>query len=192
MKDLRRYLLIGLFIALGLEFLFCFVARFRPAAFLTVLIFYPVYFSFTFLISRALDRRLRSSTLSMLVHYILFGGIGLWIEWTFLGNAPSSNPNASQVAMLSFWVAYALVPRMLLDPRAQSLERPFLRLYATYLFLGALTVLAPPPARMVLVVVMSGVVFLAMHAFYVLHWRLSRAREDVARGQPARHASRTP
>lgn len=76
-------------------------------AYFKTFIWYPVFMVVAYLVHKLL----RSGRVTNLVYYLLFGIIGLAIEWLLLGNSPSGNPAAIQWGMFAFWTVVICAPR---------------------------------------------------------------------------------
>ncbi len=99
-----------------------------------------MYLSIVWLSSRLLNRCfVRAGDLA---HFLVYGSVGLLMEWTLMGLAPWSDPKANplamfvfQLGMFAFWATVATAPRVFLDSRGRVTRRRILKFYLPYLAL---------------------------------------------------------
>lgn len=128
MKRFVTFLAIGSFFATVEEFLTVYVLRHDVGSYLfTLIILFPVYLSVVYALSRIIDRYIQGERARELANFLIFGSIGLLLEWFLMGLAPWSNPDANpilmlifQLGMFSFWTTVATAPRVFLDLRRPS------------------------------------------------------------------------
>jgi hypothetical protein len=141
MKRYLAFVAIGSAFATVEEFLTVVVLRHDlPSYLFTLIILFPVYLTIVFFSSDFLDRLTRPRR--ELGHLITFGCLGLALEWTLMGLAPWSNPDANplamfgfQLGMFAFWATVATAPRQFLDPRSRAARRRIVRLFTPYMLL---------------------------------------------------------
>ena len=123
MKTSVTFVVIGSIFATVEEFLTVVVLRHDvPSYLFTLLILFPTYLSFVYFSSRIIDRFIRREPAQGLAHLLIYGFLGLLLEWFLMGLSPWSNPAANPVLMLAFqtgmfafWATVATVPRVFLD-----------------------------------------------------------------------------
>ncbi|MDR3643047.1 MAG: hypothetical protein P4L74_05485 [Candidatus Doudnabacteria bacterium] len=47
--------------------------------------------------------------------YIIFGFLGLMVEWFLINNSPWAHPDASQIGMFTFWTSLFMAPTIILS-----------------------------------------------------------------------------
>ncbi len=89
------------------------------------------------------DRRIALGVLT-----VIFGTIGLMVEWFLIGNSPWGNPDAHQPAMFAFWACMIVVPVVLIEPDARlaRLKRVVLIVGAAYTIMAVLGQILLPSA----------------------------------------------
>jgi hypothetical protein len=126
MKRFVGFLAIGSAFSTVEEFLTVVVLRHDvPSYVFTLVILFPLYLGFVFVFGRfVLERLVRDREAQDVVHFLTFAAVGLVLEWTLMGLAPWSNPDANpfamfvfQLGMFAFWGTVATAPRIFLDPR---------------------------------------------------------------------------
>lgn len=124
MKAFLAFVAIGSVFATVEEFLTIVVLRHDiPSYVFTLIILFPVYLSLVYATSRLLDRGFGRGSSRLLAHFLVYGWVGLMMEWFLMGLAPWSNPEAPpllmlgfQLGMFAFWATVATAPRVFLDP----------------------------------------------------------------------------
>jgi hypothetical protein len=134
--QLVGYIVLGLFLAAPGEVLNQLLARQNPLAFVHTLLSYSVLLLAGFFVGKGLDRILKSRAISLLTFYLLFGALGLAVEWFLLGNAPVLDPLqlVVQPGMFTYWGTMLLGPRLLMErgPRYSRLKRSFVRYFVAF------------------------------------------------------------
>lgn len=183
-----KFVLVGSAFASVEEFLTVLVLRRDVGAYLfTLFILFPAFLTFTWLTSGLLRRIIRSGLRHELVHYFLYGLIGLSIEWFAIGLAPWSDPNADplvmllfQMGMFSFWATVGFAPLLFLsgaEPARQT-RRSLLRFYVPYFAVTyAAAFLAPPNLKFIVVIGLIAMGYLALNVFYIQYF--ARRRRDA-------------
>jgi hypothetical protein len=139
-KRFLAFVAIGSAFATVEEFLTIVVLRGDFASYVfTLLILFPVYLSLVYSSSRLIDRFVRREPGRDLAHFLIYGSVGLQMEWFLMGLAPWSNPGSNpllmfgfQLGMFAFWATVATAPRVFLDPQARHVRRRVLRFYVPY------------------------------------------------------------
>jgi hypothetical protein len=144
MRRLLAFIAVGSFFATVEEFLTVVVLHHEVARYLfTLVVVFPIFLTFVWASSRLLDRLARRPPAQELLHFFLYGLVGLLIEWFLIGLTPWSNPNAHPVVMLlfqlgmfSFWATVAFAPRLFLTPGdvSRRARRAILAFYLPYFF----------------------------------------------------------
>ena len=121
------------------------LSRRNPRAFLNTLESYAVLLFLGFFIGNLISRVAGCKSRAAILNYVLFGSLGLSVEWFLLGNAPVFDwlQLIVQPGMFTFWATMLLAPRLLMDSAAFTpLKRAFLRYFvafsALYLLVAAL------------------------------------------------------
>ena len=128
MKTFVTFVAIGSVFATVEEFLTIVVLRRDvPSYLFTLLVLFPTYLSFVYFSSRIIDRLIPREPARDLAHLLIYGFLGLFLEWSLMGLSPWSNPAANpllmlafQVGMFAFWATVATAPRVFLDRRGPS------------------------------------------------------------------------
>jgi hypothetical protein len=129
------FILLGLLFSAPGEVLNQILARHDVRAFRTTLFSYSILLFLGFLAARLLDWIISRRWAAVLVHYLLFGTLGLAVEWVLLGNAPVLDPFqiVTQPGMFTYWGTMMLAPRMILEPvGTPGLRRNFVRFFAAF------------------------------------------------------------
>ena len=174
-----RFVAIGSFFALTSEFLYKFLARFNPGAFMIALVFWPLFVASAFFASKLLEAVLKKRLWVEVSTYLASGLLGLMIEWNVLGNSPSGNPNASQLTMFSIWASAVVAPRLLLCELEglERLKRQMRTWFGLYLAVSLVGVFFPHPLRALWVFVLSMLGYIGLHLFY-LRFFVALAKHD--------------
>ena len=132
---LVRFILLGLLLSAPGEVLNQILARHDVKAFWTTLFSYSILLFLGFFAARLLDWFIPRKWAAVLMHYLLFGTLGLAVEWVLLGNAPVLEPFqiVTQPGMFTYWGTMMLGPRMILEPAgAPGLRRNFVLFFAAF------------------------------------------------------------
>ena len=176
MKKFLTFVAIGSLVALVVEFQFNLLATHNPGNFIFTLFFYPLYLSVVYQVSSWLDSN-RAGFMSDLLYYLFFGLLGLAFEWFVIGNSPWGNPEASNIGMWAFWVAVALVPRIMTRQAAEfkAVKKGLVYYLGTYSVASTIMALMLPEGfRLFWIVVIHMVAYIGFHLFYWQYFRLRR------------------
>lgn len=169
------FVALGLFVAAPGEVLNQILARHNLRAFGTTMVSYTMLLVFGFFMARAIGRLFRPSR-ARLIHYLLFGSLGLMVEWFLLGNAPVLDilQLIAQPGMFSYWGTMLLAPLLLMEPGLTDLKKSFLRFFTlmslTYLLLA--TVLPKERGGIFLAFVVFAAGTTALNFFYFRYFRI--------------------
>lgn len=193
MRSYLAFIAIGSFFATVEEFLTVVILKHDPASYLfTLLILFPGFLTLVYLSRRLTDRLFKKAPLQELAHFLVFGFVGLMIEWFLIGLAPWSNRDSNpllmlvfQLGMFSFWATVAFLPRLFAasDDLAAATKRSILRFYVPYfaaVYLGAFTV--PVAARFLVIItlIVVGYIILALKCALYFRRSLSIRRSPTA------------
>jgi hypothetical protein len=104
-KTFVTFVAIGSVFATVGEFLTIVVLRRDvPSYLFTLLVLFPTYLSFVYFSSRIIDRLIPREPARDLAHLLIYGFLGLFLEWSLMGLSPWSNPAANPLLMLAFQV----------------------------------------------------------------------------------------
>jgi len=186
MKRFLVFLAIGSFFATVEEFLTVVVLRHDvPSYVFTLIILFPVFLSVVWLSSRLLDRYfVRAGDLA---HFLVYGSVGLLMEWTLMGLAPLSDPKANplamfvfQLGMFAFWATVATAPRVFLDPRGRVTRRRILKFYVPYFTLTyVLAFSVPARAKFATIISLILLGYLIVGTMLFLHALRTRRAADM-------------
>ena len=76
---------------------------------------------------------------------LVYGTLGLCVEWFLIGNSPWGNPDAAQWAMFAYWACMGLVPAVFLEEKGRWLKLGVAVLVAAYVVLVGLGQMLPGP-----------------------------------------------
>jgi hypothetical protein len=84
-----------------------------------------------------------------LIYYLLFGSLGLMVEWFLLGNAPVLEPFQiiTQPGMFTYWGTLLLAPCLIMEPDFSSLKWSFARFFAGFSLLYLVVALVVPRSK---------------------------------------------
>lgn len=185
MRNWLKFVLVGSLFATVEEILTVLVLRGDAGAYLfTLFILFPVFLTFVWVSSGLLRRLIGRGRLHELIHYFLYGLIGLAIEWFVIGLAPWSDPTANpilmvlfQLGMFSFWATVAFAPLLfvsLAEP-ARRARRSLLRFFVPYFAVTyVLALLAPPNLKFVVIIGLIVTGYLSLNIFYMRYFGLAR------------------
>lgn len=132
-----RFLLIGLLTAAIGEWQFSVFLRSNLNNWMGSLAFNALYLTGVYILTRLLLDALRKHSIFILIYGVVFGLIGLMVEWFLIGNSPWGNPQASQLGMFAYWASMVVVP--LVFVLEMHLVMSFILRYAfRYIFLALL------------------------------------------------------
>ena len=111
MKNLLIFVALGLLFAAPGEVLNQILARQNVRAFGNTMISYSVLLFIGFFAGKGIGA-LCGKSRSRLIYYLLFGSLGLMVEWRLLGNAPVLDPLQiiTQPGMFTYWGTMLLAP----------------------------------------------------------------------------------
>ena len=183
LRTFLRFLLIGSFFSTVEEFLTVLVLRQDLGSYLfTLFLLFPGFLSFVWFTSRLLRRIVPFRPRYELLHFFIYGVLGLLIEWFVIGLAPWSDPQANpilmlifQLGMFSFWATVAFAPLLFTndDPTSRQTRRGLLRFYVPYVLVTyAAAFLAPADLKFAVIIglIVLGYAFLnVFYARYFVH-----------------------
>jgi len=135
MKRLPWFIVVGVLFSVPGEILNQILARHNVAAFRSTMLSYVVLLFIAFFTAKAIQRIVRRRDYAVICYYLLFGTLGLMVEWFLLGNAPVADPFqvVTQPGMFTFWGTLVLAPMLLQEPAAfVDLQRSFLRFFVSF------------------------------------------------------------
>lgn len=183
MKRMATFVVLGLLFAAPGEVLNQILARHNVRAFGSTMISYTVLLVIGFFVEKGITALFRKSkSTARLIYYLLFGSLGLMVEWRLLGNAPVMDPFQiiTQPGMFTYWGTMLLAPCLLMETGMGALKRSFATYFAAFSFLYLLVAAVVPKAK-------GGIFFgfvlfaagtTGLNYFYVKYFR-SVAREHV-------------
>lgn len=136
MKLLIKYVSIGLLYSMASEVVNQIYIHQNPRGLVGTGISYLIFLPVMFFLWRGL--RKVNPLFSVILLYIVSGAFGLWVEWTYLGNAGQNF--IVQIAMATFWISFVLVPIIWLDPNTPP---KLLRRLKIYTFVWIVLMLIP-------------------------------------------------
>jgi hypothetical protein len=144
MKKLVTFVLLGLAFAAPGEVLNQVLARRNVRAFASTMISYAVLLLIGFFVGKGINA-VFSRSRARLIYYLLFGFLGLMVEWFLLGNAPVAEPLqvVTQPGMFTYWGTMLLAPELMTEPDFPALKWSFASyfvLFSTFYLLVALVV----------------------------------------------------
>jgi hypothetical protein len=176
MKKLVLFILLGLLFAAPGEILNQVLARNDPRAFGATMISYSVLLLIGFFVSKGISAMFpNSAAKSRLVYYLLFGFLGLMVEWFLLGNTPVLDPLQviTQPGMFTFWGTMLVGPCLMLEPDLADLKRSFAKFFTASSLLYLMVAVIVPRAK-------GGIFFgfilfaagsVALNYFYIKYFR---------------------
>ncbi len=153
-----------------------------PGGFRGAMVVYCVLLAIGYGIQKLIDRLIRDERVRNVVCIILFGILGLALEWFVIGNSPWQNPDAIQWGMFVYWAGLFMVPRILTDGRevVRSLRRTIQITYVIYSAVHlALALILPVAVLPFWIPILWTVVYTAFGGFYVKYIRLLASREQI-------------
>ena len=102
------------------------LARQNVQAFRSTMISYAVLLLIGFFVGKGISAIFKRSR-ARLIYYLLFGSLGLMIEWFLLGNAPVLEPLQviTQPGMFTYWGTMLLAPWLMMEPDLSVLKWTF-------------------------------------------------------------------
>ncbi len=147
MGKLLLFVVLGLMLAAPGEILNQILARNDPSAFGTTLVSYSILLLAGWFVGKVVFRLITSRARAAVIYYLLFGSLGLAVEWCLLGNAPVADPLQviTQPGMFSYWGTMLLGPRLIMDPIAPSgLRRSYVSFFLIYSLIYLLVAVTIP------------------------------------------------
>ncbi len=191
MRKILAFIALGSVFATVEEFLTIVVLKRDLATYLfTLLILFPVFLLFVYFSSRLINRFTGKEPLRELIHFFLYGLIGLMIEWFIIGLSPWSDPSANpivmfvfQLGMFSFWATVAFIPRLFLNPQElnQRIRKSILKFYIPYFIIVYIIGLAVPESlRFITIIFLIVFGYLFLNLFYLKYFLRAFSRESPA------------
>lgn len=145
MKQLSIFVFLGLLFAAPGEILNQILARHDVRAFGNTMISYVVLLVIGQFVSKGIGAVCPKSK-AKLIYYLLFGSLGLMVEWFLLGNAPVLEPFQviTQPGMFTYWGTLLLAPCLIMEPGFGRLKRSFARFFAMFSLLYLVVALVVP------------------------------------------------
>ena len=175
------FVCLGFLFAIPGEILNQLLSRQDPRGFRNTMISYFVLLVIGYFAGMALRAVVKRRALAALLFYLLFGCLGLSVEWFLLGNAPVADllQLVTQPGMFSFWGTMLLGPCLLMEGSDFArLKRAFLTFYLCFCALYLGVALAVPRARGG--IFFGFIIFVAgsasLNYFYVKYFRLLATR----------------
>ncbi len=133
MKRLLIFILLGLGFAAPAELLNQILARQNPQAFRSTMTSYAVLLFIGFFVGKGISA-LQPKSRARLIYYLLFGTLGLMVEWLLLGNAPALEPFQviTQPGMFTYWGTMLLGPWLMMDPDFAPWKRRFVSFFVSF------------------------------------------------------------
>lgn len=171
---LLLFVLLGLGFAVPGEVLNQILSRHNVPAFRSTMISYTVLLLIGFVVDKGIIAVLKKSR-ARLVYYLLFGFLGLMVEWFLLGNAPVLEPFQiiTQPGMFTFWGTMMLGPRLLMEPDLGALKKSFARFFVLFSLFYLVVALVIPQDKggiyFAFIIFATGTT--ALNWFYVKYFR---------------------
>jgi len=136
-----------------------------------------------FFVGKGLYALIRSRSRAALLNYLLFGTLGLMVEWFLLGNAPVLDvfQLVTQPGMFSFWGTMLLAPWLLMEPPSfAGLKIAFLKYFIGFSLVYLLVASFLPRAKggIFLGFVIFAMGSVGLNYFYWKYFRLLRGGEN--------------
>jgi membrane protein DedA with SNARE-associated domain len=134
MKKFAAYLFVGLLFFAVMEYMFSVIIRGDHSNFLGSISFNAIYLTFVYFSSKAIDSIFEQWKIEDIIVYLVYGLIGLTIEWFLIGNSPWNNPDANQFTMFSYWAGAVIMARVFTsnDNGLWKLKRAILLFFIPY------------------------------------------------------------
>ena len=145
MKKLLIFVLLGLLFAAPGEVLNQILARHNVRAFRSTMISYTVLLLIGYFVGKGISSVCKKSR-SRLIYYLLFGSLGLLVEWFLLGNAPVLDPFQiiTQPGMFTSWGTMLLAPCLMMEHDFSELKKSFARFFVSFSLLYLIVGMAIP------------------------------------------------
>jgi hypothetical protein len=190
-KKYFAFIAVGSFFADVEEFLTVLVLRRDIGSFIfTIAILFPVFLTMVFFSSKLLDRLFARDWQREMAHLLVYGWVGLLMEWFLMGHPPWNIPEARpiwilamlgfQTGMASFWSAVSFAPRMFVAerPLSRNVGRQILRFYVPYFVVVYVVGLAAPTEMKFGIIIPTVIVaYMALNAFFAYYFRQAIAQE---------------
>jgi phosphoglycerol transferase MdoB-like AlkP superfamily enzyme len=133
MNKVLIFVLLGLLFAAPGEVLNQILAQHNVQAFRSTMISYTVLLLIGYFVDKGISSVCKKSR-SRLIYYLLFGFLGLLVEWFLLGNAPVLEPFQiiTQPGMFTYWGTMLLAPCLMMEPDFAELKKSFARFFASF------------------------------------------------------------
>jgi hypothetical protein len=182
MKKLLIFISLGLLFAAPGEILNQILARENVRAFGSTMISYALLLLIGFFIGKGISSLCKKSK-SRLIYYLLFGFLGLMVEWFLLGNAPVLEPLQiiTQLGMFTYWGTMLLAPCLIMEPDLAALKKSFTTFFALFSLLYLLVALVVPKAKggIFFGFILFGTGTTALNYFYVKYFkRLAKHKQN--------------
>ena len=174
MRRLLIFVVLGLLFAAPGEVLNQILSRHNLPAFRSTMVSYSVLLLIGFFVEKGISAVFRKSR-ARLAYYLLFGLLGLMVEWFLLGNAPVLEPFqiVTQPGMFTYWGTMLLAPCLMMEPDFAELKKSFARFFASFSLLYLLVALAVPRDKggifFAFIIFAGGTT--ALNYFYVKYFR---------------------
>ena len=174
MKKLLIFVLLGLLFAAPGEVLNQILARHNVRAFRSTMISYTVLLLIGYFVGKGISSVCKKSR-SRLIYYLLFGSLGLLVEWFLLGNAPVLDPFQiiTQPGMFTYWGTMLLAPCLMMEPDMAELKKSFARFFASFSLLYLIVGLVVPKDKggIFFAFVLFAAGMTALNYFYVKYFK---------------------
>lgn len=183
MKQFLCFVGIGLVSTIPGEVLNQVLSHRNPRAFGVTMISYTALMVVGYFVGEAGSRGNRRPATAARNQYLLFGSLGLAVEWLLLGNAPVLEllQPIVQPGMFTFWGTMMLAPRLLREPSAfAALKRATLRYFVAFSGLYLLVALVVPREKggIYLGFIIFAAGYTGLNVYYWRYFRQLRANED--------------
>ena len=148
MKRFLIFVVLGLLSAAPGEVLNQILSRHNVPAFRSTMISYAVLLAIGFFVGKGISAMFKKSK-ARLIYYLLFGFLGLMVEWFLLGNAPVLEPFqiVTQPGMFTYWGTMLLAPGLMMEADFADLKRSFLIFFSFFTLLYLVVALVVPRAK---------------------------------------------
>ncbi len=182
MRKLVTFILLGLGFAAPGEILNQILARHNVRAFGSTMISYTGLLLIGFFVEKLISARFQKHK-TRLIYYLLFGFLGLMVEWFLLGNGPVLEPFqvVTQPGMFTYWGTMLLGPCIMLEPDIAVLKWSFGRFFILFsaLYLGVALILPKEKGGIFLGFVIFATGTTALNYFYVKYFRTVAAKDET-------------